>query len=268
MRRINQIGCRYPSLGLAAAALLCGIGAPAFAEEMSAGATTKAGCCVDMMGKMPMQMQMPMPMPMQMPMQMPMKMPMKMPIPAAAPTAHAMPGSPGGAHLYHVGATGFFLDHAGTIALDATQTAALTAIRDTAMGEQAGVQRKIDQAEQDLWRLTDSGQPELAKVDGKVREIETLTGNQRIAFIRAVGQAAGILSPEQRAAVLADAAPGAQPMAPAEASPPPMKGMKPMGRGKAKQMQHDHPMPDKAMPMEDDKPMPMNSDKPMGDGHM
>ena len=58
--------------------------------------------------------------------------------------------------------------------------------------------QKVEEAEQELWELTASDTPDADAVESKVREIEKLRGDQRLQFIRAVGEAAKVLSEEQR----------------------------------------------------------------------
>ena len=139
-----------------------------------------------------------------------------MPMPAMQ--VSALPGFPGASHIYHVGATGFFLDHPEHITLTTDQQARLGQAREKAMMEQATAQRAIDQGEQELWDLTAADRPDAAKIDAKVREIEQLRGDQRLAFIRAVGAAAGVLTDEQRqqlTGMLPPSPPQAPPHAPA-----------------------------------------------------
>jgi Spy/CpxP family protein refolding chaperone len=133
----------------------------------------------------------------------------------------ALPGFPGASHLYHVGATGFFLDHPEHVALSAEQQMSLNRIKEKSMLSNADAERRIEEAEQELWTLTAAESPDGAKIDGKIRAIEKLRGDQRMSFIRAVGEAARVLTPEQRASLL-----GAKPSA--AAKPAPMKPMKDM----------------------------------------
>jgi len=114
----------------------------------------------------------------------------------------ALPGFPGASHLYHVGSTGFFLDYADKIGLSVEQKTALNGIKRRAVEEQSASERKVAEAEQALWALTAADQPEAAAIDGKVREIEKLKSDQRLAFIRAVGEAAKLLTADQRKMVL------------------------------------------------------------------
>jgi hypothetical protein len=118
--------------------------------------------------------------------------------PAAMATPSALPGFPGQSHLYHIGATGFFLDHPEHIALATPQQQALAQRKQQSLIKQAEVQRQIDAAEQELWQLTAADQPQIGDIEKKVREIERLRSDQRMAFIRAVGEAAKSLTDEQR----------------------------------------------------------------------
>ena len=114
----------------------------------------------------------------------------------------ALPGFPGASHLYHVGADDFFLNHAAHITLTIQQQSTLNAIKEKAVSEKAGTQLKIDAAEQELWVLTASDQPDVAKIEAKLQEVDKLRGDQRLAFIRAVGEAAKVLTDGQRQSLL------------------------------------------------------------------
>jgi hypothetical protein len=116
--------------------------------------------------------------------------------------AAALPGFPGASHIYHIGATGFFLDHPEHITLSPQQQTNLNRVKQKALTDKASAQRKVEQAEQELWELTASDEPDAAKIEAQVRAIERLRGDQRLAFIRAVGEAAKVLSDEQRKALL------------------------------------------------------------------
>ena len=118
--------------------------------------------------------------------------------PAAMATPSALPGFPGQSHLYHIGATGFFLDHPEHITLTTQQKQALAQRKQQSLLKQGEVQRQIDAAEQEMWQLTGADQPQIAEVEKKAREIERLRADQRIAFIRAVGEAAKVLTDQQR----------------------------------------------------------------------
>lgn len=114
----------------------------------------------------------------------------------------ALPGFPGASHLYHIGASGFFLDHDDHITLNTQQKAALNAIKQKALLNGASTKRQIDEAEQALWELTAADEPQAEEIEAKIRSIESLRSDQRLAFIRAVGEAAKALTDEQRQSLL------------------------------------------------------------------
>jgi len=141
--------------------------------------------------------------------------------------ASALPGFPGASHIYHVGATGFFLDHGSHITLTVEQQKQLAEIKEQSLLNQATLQRRVDQAEQELWGLTGGDEPDAAKVEAKVREIEQLKSEQRISFIRDIGKAAGVLTDDQRKQLT-----GMMPANPFAANQPgPMPGMGGGGMG-------------------------------------
>ena len=119
----------------------------------------------------------------------------------SAPSS-AMPGQPGASHLYHVGSTGFFLNHSQHITLTADQRFALNRLKEKAMLDRASEQRKIDQGEQELYTLTGADQLDNSKVQGKIGEIERLRAEQRMNFIQAVGEASKVLTHEQHQALI------------------------------------------------------------------
>lgn len=144
-------------------------------------------------------------------------------MPAAAPGAmpqSALPGFPGASHLYHIGATGFFLDHPQHIALTTEQQAGLNKAREQAALAKSSADRATLQAEQELWTLTAADQPDATQVEAKISEIGKLRGDERLAFIHAVGEASKLLTDEQRKILT-----GFAPPAPAAAPMAPMKGM-------------------------------------------
>jgi hypothetical protein len=136
----------------------------------------------------------------------------------------ALPGFPGASHLYHIGATGFFLDHPQHIALSTEQQMRLNEIKEQAALDQASAGRSVEEAEQDLWTLTAADQPDNAQIEAKVAEIEKLKGDARLRFIGAIGTAAKILDDEQRT-ILTGFAP---PVSAAPAAAPMASGMKGM----------------------------------------
>lgn len=140
--------------------------------------------------------------------------------PGAMPQS-VLPGFPGASHLYHIGATDFFLDHPQHIALTTEQQAGLNKAKEQALLAKSTADRAIEQAEQELWILTAADQPDAAKIQTKLAEIGKLNGDERLSFIRAVGDASKILTDEQRKILT-----GFAPPAPATAMP--AGGMKDM----------------------------------------
>lgn len=142
--------------------------------------------------------------------------------PAAMNMPSALPGFPGASHIYHIGATGFFLDHPQHITLTLEQQTALSQKKEQALLQQAEFQRKTEQAEQELWVLTAAEQPDAAAIEKKVQDIAKLQGDQRVAFIRAAGEAAKVLTDEQRKQLTGMLPPAPTPMAPATPAAPGM----------------------------------------------
>jgi Spy/CpxP family protein refolding chaperone len=147
---------------------------------------------------------------------------------SAAMPSSASPGFPGASRLYHCGATGFFLDHQQYITLTTEQQVALNKIKDQALLAKSAAERNIEKAEQELWTLTAADQPDSGKIEAKVREVEKLRANERLAFMGAVGEAAKLLTADQRKSLTGFAPPApAMPMTPPAApdTPMPMKDM-------------------------------------------
>ena len=119
----------------------------------------------------------------------------------------SMPGVPGASHLYHIGATGFFLDHPQHITLTIEQQAGLNKSKERALFAKSAADRAVEQAEQALWLLTAADQPDAIQIEAKIREIEKLRGDARLAFVRAVGDASKLLTEEQRKSLIGFALP-------------------------------------------------------------
>ncbi|GJL61700.1 MAG: hypothetical protein NPIRA04_03540 [Nitrospirales bacterium] len=119
----------------------------------------------------------------------------------------ALPGFPGASHLYHIGGTDFFLDHQEHITLSPQQELAINQIKEQALLTQATFDRQVEQAEQELWVLTSSDQPAIQRIEPKIRQIEKLKGDQRLGFFRAVGEAAQVLTEQQRQILLGTGSP-------------------------------------------------------------
>jgi hypothetical protein len=114
----------------------------------------------------------------------------------------SLPGFPGASHLYHIGSTNFFLDHPDQLALSLEQQRLLGELRMQALLRRTEFDRKIQEGEEQLWLLTAADQPNLALVEAKIREVEKFRGDLRVTFIKDVGEAAKILTDEQRKALL------------------------------------------------------------------
>ncbi|MGC1480194.1 MAG: periplasmic heavy metal sensor [Chthoniobacterales bacterium] len=121
----------------------------------------------------------------------------------------ALPGFPGASHLYHVGSTGFFLDHEEHITLSPEQTKALEEIAEKSHLEQAATDRQIAEANQTLFTLTGADQPDAEKIDAGITKIENLAAARRRAFIRQVGEAAKLLTEDQRKVLVGQPMPDA-----------------------------------------------------------
>ena len=135
------------------------------------------------------------------------------------PMPSALPAFPGAVNIYHVGETDFFLDQAQRIALSSEQQTVLNDIKQRALHQDVTYQRQIDGAEEQLWVLTSSDRPDIIRIETKMREIERLRSDRRLAFIRAVGEAAGVLTEDQRQALTTGASPSAMPSADPSAGP-------------------------------------------------
>ena len=117
--------------------------------------------------------------------------------PSTSRSVSSLPGMPGASHLYHIGSTGFFLDQP-KITLTDQQQSTLNGIKERALLERSNADRRVEEAEQELWVLTGADQPDAGKIQAKAREIEQIRTEQRLAFITAVGEATKVLTAEQR----------------------------------------------------------------------
>ncbi len=122
-----------------------------------------------------------------------------------ADVSASLPGFPGRSHLYHVGATGFFLDHDDHVQLTDAQRADLARIKSVAQNGHAEVLSRIAAAEHDLYVVTSADGFSREAVDAGVRRIAALYVERRLAFIQAVGQAASVLTNAQRRALVGTA---------------------------------------------------------------
>ena len=141
----------------------------------------------------------------------------------------SLPTAIGAPHLYHLGIDTFFLDRAIAIGLTGEQQARLGVLKENAAIAYATTQRKIDQGEQDLWVLSASEAPDITKIETKIGEIARLMGQQRMDYIRKIGEAVGVLSDVQRKAVAAhgSAQPGTMPPVASASGAMPLPAMPP-----------------------------------------
>lgn len=116
----------------------------------------------------------------------------------------SLPGFPGASHLYHIGATNFYLDHPEHLTLTLEQQARLSEIRTKALMRRSDYNRKIQLEEENIWILTASDRPDLKLIADKIRVVEKLRGDQRIAFIEDVGRATSQLSGIQIQALIGE----------------------------------------------------------------
>tara|TARA_R110001592_G_scaffold43362_1_gene140537 strand:+ start:18008 stop:18712 length:705 start_codon:yes stop_codon:yes gene_type:complete len=114
-------------------------------------------------------------------------------------TTDSLPGYPQAAHLYHLGAAEFFLDHTEQLSLSSQQTESLTVIKNEWGAYQEKVNVQIADLEQALWQATAQGQPDLEGIRKIIADIEALTAQLRLTFITRVGKAVTVLRAEQAA---------------------------------------------------------------------
>lgn len=117
-------------------------------------------------------------------------------------TASSQPGLPGISRLYHIGAAGFFLNHSEHVTLSNKQQESLNIIKRNALLSRFTAQRKIEEAEQELWEMTGADMLNATLIQAKVQAIEELRGEQRMALIQSVAQAAAVLTDKQRQSLL------------------------------------------------------------------
>lgn len=122
---------------------------------------------------------------------------------AALPARSSMEES-GPPALLHIGAQGFFIDRPQTFTPRADQAKTLADIKERTAMDMMAAGKKIQEAEQQLWKLTANERPNLVEIEAKTREVEKLRADQRILFIRAVAEATDLLTAEQKENLLRD----------------------------------------------------------------
>jgi Spy/CpxP family protein refolding chaperone len=113
-------------------------------------------------------------------------------------TPAPLPSFPDAPQIYHEGALDFFLGRGDQLELSDKQRTDLAAIRTRAERKLAAAAQKVARAEEDLWALTTGTNPDAVAIEAKIAEIGQIEGDRRLAFIRDVGDAARVLTKEQR----------------------------------------------------------------------
>ncbi len=121
------------------------------------------------------------------------------PMTLASRQPSSLPGFPGISHVYHIGASSFFLDHAEHLKLTRAQLRKLAGIQEKAMLTRATLTRQEEEIEQQVWILTSSDTPDIRALTRKIEEAAAIRVKMRLSFIRAVGKAAGVLTSDQLA---------------------------------------------------------------------
>lgn len=111
----------------------------------------------------------------------------------------ALPGFPGASHIYHIGASEFFLDHREHLGLTPDQQKKLNELKSNTLLKQNEFERQLERAEEQLWSLTSEAEPDAKQIESALAEIGVLTTEKRLDFIRSVGAAAEVLTTSQRA---------------------------------------------------------------------
>lgn len=120
----------------------------------------------------------------------------------------SLPGFPGASHIYHIGASDFFLDHREHLGLNADQQKKLNEFKSDTLLKQNEFDRQLERAEEQLWVLTSESEPDGEKIKNALAEIGVLTAEKRLDFIRSVGAAAEVLTEGQRALLVGESSEG------------------------------------------------------------
>jgi hypothetical protein len=79
-----------------------------------------------------------------------------------------IPEQIGVSNIYHIGSTGFFLNHSQHITLTASQTTTLNRLKEQSILDQTLRQQSIDRRERELYALTGAEQPDTSTIEAKV----------------------------------------------------------------------------------------------------
>lgn len=120
----------------------------------------------------------------------------------------SLPGFPGASHIYHIGASDFFLNHREHLGLNADQQKQLNEFKSDTLLKQNEFDRQLERAEEQLWVLTSESEPDGEKIQNALAEIGVLTAEKRLDFIRSVGAAAEVLTEGQRALLVGESSEG------------------------------------------------------------
>lgn len=116
------------------------------------------------------------------------------------------------------------LRHRAELGLSAAQAEALERLRSDFQREAIKREADIRVAELDVAALLARDQADLAAVEAKVREIERLRADLRLARIRTIEQGRAQLTPEQREKLRALVAEPRPPLGSGQPAPPPPRG--------------------------------------------
>lgn len=92
----------------------------------------------------------------------------------------------------------FMLSNQDKLQLSASQVQTLEKLRNDFRRQSIRLDADLKVAEMDLAQLLDADSADMTKVESKVREVEKLKGDLRLARLRAIEEGKRTLSPEQR----------------------------------------------------------------------
>lgn len=110
----------------------------------------------------------------------------------------SLPSFPGNTHIYHVGSVEFFLDKIKTVNLTEHQQELLMQLQSRWQKKHMSYDENTAKNEQALWLLTAEAVPNATAIKEKMTQVANIEVTQRLFFIRSVGEAAEILTEQQR----------------------------------------------------------------------
>ncbi len=105
---------------------------------------------------------------------------------------------PEASHLLHLGVPRFYRDYRRRLQLSADQVKALKTTQEAALAAWYSQQEKIDNLELQVWVLTGDPTFRDEQLVGLLQDLESARASQRLDYIRAVRDAAGMLTSEQQ----------------------------------------------------------------------